>query len=88
MAKEMTTVVLTEQKWNAISQKLYEGCKPSERIISWKHKETFGFIMREYWAPYEHAADSGLLIGKNRALQIHLDFYDEAAATLFRLRWL
>jgi len=82
----MSTIKLTAHQWEILAERLYASLPLSTRLISWKHKEQFGFVVRNYHETEEIKSE------ENRTLSykvwICLDFYDEAAATLFRLRWL
>jgi hypothetical protein len=88
----MTTIIFKNpMEWDRIQKRMYEGHSLSARQISWRHKEVFGFTVRHYSAPYEgdelmDLFEKGYSGGSRQ--QIHLDFDDDAAATLFRLRWL
>jgi hypothetical protein len=87
----MITINLTLQQWDDLKEKVYAEVPASTRLLSHKHKEALGFSVREHngWGlvrPKDLPAQPDNTI---RYLHyIALDFVDEPAATLFRLRWL
>ena len=101
MGLEMSTLKLTPAQWDLIKEKVYEGTPISVRLLKARHKEYFGFIVRHHEHFEKRKKDTfvpsaGMSLGELVAFQsdwkheqwVCLDFYDEAAATMFRLKWL
>jgi hypothetical protein len=87
MAK-MSTIKLTTKQWEYLKEKIYVDVPTSVRIIRDRHRQYFGFTVREH-QEFLGWTDSILEIkSEQRITTICLDFYDEAAATMFRLKWL
>lgn len=68
----MTTISLTIYQWQDINEKVFKGHEPSVKLLSFKQREVLGFVVR-----YDC----------NTAC-VCLDFYDEAALTMFKLQYL
>jgi hypothetical protein len=88
-------IILTQLKWAEIVPRVYDGQPTSVRYIRERHKEVLGFVVRSGRADpkkihgYTHLdllACAFYDDGKVEA--IFLDFYSDAAETLFRLRFL
>ena len=81
----MTTIIFKIEDWVKFTPKLYAGHPLSARL-SWKHKEVFDFTVRVHQG-IEIATDGAGTKYSRQVDKVHLDFVDEAAATLFKLRW-
>lgn len=73
-------ITLTENQWKPILNRLQE---------EWAHKPSV-FIMREVMKRELGFVDRTSIewINKRRTITYYLDFYDEPAETMFRLRYL
>lgn len=78
----MATIKVTGEQWTAIRKQLKEeyAWKPSMLIIRDVMKRELGFTTR-----YHREWDPGMV---NFIEHIHLDFYDDAKETFFRLKYL
>jgi hypothetical protein len=86
----MITITLTLQQWDDLKEKVYAEVPLSTRLLSHKHKEALGFSVREH-SGWVLIRPKDLPAVDNTIRYLHyiaLDFVDEPAATLFRLRWL
>lgn len=83
----MSTIVLTESQWKNISAKLYKDRSPAIHIAT-VHKREFGFTVRRHVYIVKVDFDVGQYNDYEYVEGIHLDFYDEACATMFRLKYL
>lgn len=98
----MTTIALTHNQWSNIKDKIYAEVPLSVKLITSKHKEVLGFTVREHQGDFvvipadlKYSSLPSSAISANFTLTdveyldyIALDFVNEAAATMFRLRWL
>ena len=73
-------VELDIKQWNAIRGKLAKENSPSVMMIRSAMKRELGFTVREH-KDYDYVSGHYLNV-------IHLDFYDDAKETWFRLRYL
>jgi len=73
-------MVLTEKEWADIHNRLSQEYPPSYLIMRSVMRRELGFTVRTHrqWAP-------GMV---SYTEEIHLDFYDDAQATWFRLKYL
>jgi hypothetical protein len=78
-------ITLTEERWVQIRKQLKAeyGWKPSVLLIRETMKRELGFTIRSH----EHWVDGGDL-GSGYRITMYLDFYDEAAETFFRMKYL
>lgn len=74
----MTTIVFSTAEWNSVHARIAERNPPSVMLIRSTMKRTLGFVVRNHhvWS-----------VGQCKTT-VCLDFYDEAAATMFRLTYL
>lgn len=72
------TLTLTHREWSQIYKTLIRDLGVTG-VLSWNLKKNFGFTIRHH---------RGYDIIKNKWLDdIRLDFYEESAATYFRLKY-
>lgn len=78
-------ITLTEEEWTRIRKQLKTeyGWKPSVLLIRETMRRELGFTIRSH----EHWVDDGD-IGSGYRITMYLDFYDEAAETFFRMKYL
>jgi len=90
----MTTIKLEEHEWQAIKADLEKRYPKSVMLVRTKMKSELGFTVREhrgwikdpnYDPQYAFGSEYDSKIYK---VSIHLDFYSEGAATMFRLKYL
>ncbi len=86
----MSVIKLTQDQWASILVNLKQQYidKPSVFLIRDTMRRELGFTVRNhrYWKPAEGTASYD---GYGDYIQeVHLDFYSEEAATMFRLRYL
>lgn len=86
----MTTIKMSTHQWDHIYLKIKEeyADQPSIFMIRGRMREVLGFTQRthRYWEP-----DTGTRSydgGGRYVTEVHLDFYDESAQTMFRLKYL
>jgi len=81
-------ITLTEDEWTQIRKRLKEDYKwkPSVLLIRETMRRELGFTtrMHEHCQPW---ADNGD-IGSGYRVTMYLDFYDDAAETFFRMKYL
>lgn len=92
------TIKLKPDEWDKIYLKIKEefADQPSIFMIRGRMREVLGFTQRthRYWEPDSGRywePDSGTRSydgGGRYVTEIHLDFYDESAQTMFRLKYL
>lgn len=75
-------ITLTEQQWTQIRKQLKAeyGWKPSVLLIRETMRRELGFTTRQHTA-WSHT-------DKQYEIAICLDFYDDAAETFFRMKYL
>lgn len=78
-------ITLTEDEWTQIRKRLKEDYKwkPSVLLIRAAMRRELGFTTRLH----EHWVDDGD-IGSGYRITMYLDFYDDAAETFFRMKYL
>lgn len=87
----MKAVILKHREWDDIFAKIkgdYAGT-PSVYLLRSKMKDTLGFTVREHTV-YRDGTDveyGDFDDWRDFRTEIHLDFYDEAARTMFLLRY-
>lgn len=87
----MKAVILKHREWDDIFAKIKDdyASTPSVYLIRSKMKDTLGFTVREHTVyrnefDIDYRADADW---RDHGSEIHLDFYDEAARTMFLLRY-
>ena len=75
----MKAVVLNNKQWGLILEKLRRTQKPSTLLVRSKMKDELGFTPRDH-TNFDKATNS-----YNR--EIHIDFYNENARTMFLLKY-
>lgn len=85
----MSTIVLTTKEWKEIKEKIEQQHGKNIFLISWRCKRELGFVVRTHleWAEDSRFDEQDRRI-QCRQESIRLDFYHEAAATMFRLAYL
>ncbi len=94
----MKPIILSPRKWNEISKLVYANQPTSVLLMRNVHRRELGFTVREHkvkrqspfsgWtAPFISGQQPGPFIS-GPYVEIHLDFYDEAAQTMFILKYL
>lgn len=85
----MATIKLTEKEWLSISEKIKQNHGRTVLLIRSVMQRELGFVTRNhrYWQTDPNSTGSGLGYGEY-ITEIHLDFYDSAKETLFRLKYL
>ena len=83
------TIKLTGNEWKTIHQRLKAEYPLSYTLIRSVMRRELGFTVREHKAYMEAPITPGddLNFGYTEH-QIHLDFYDDALETMFRLKYL
>jgi hypothetical protein len=78
-------ITLTEEEWIQIRKQLKAeyNWKPSVLLIRETMRRELGFTARTH----EHWVDDGD-IGSGYRVTMYLDFYDDAAETFFRIKYL
>lgn len=84
----MTTIKMSTKEWDKIYLQIKEDYQdqPSVFMIRGKMREVLGFTQRthRYWKE-----GNSYVVGHGTYVtEVHLDFYNEAAQTMFRLRYL
>lgn len=84
----MTTIVLTQKTWADIYNRIAQEYGPKYVLIRAVTKRELGFTPRTHveWVP-DQGPGSYDGLGEH-VTSIHLDFYSEEHATLFRLKYL
>ena len=73
----MSSLQLAPKQWEAIKERIIQDYGKTSILVSWVLKRELGFTFREHW-PGDYCAGT----------VIYLDFYDESAMTMFRLKYL
>jgi hypothetical protein len=78
-------ITLTEDEWTQIRKRLKEDYKwkPSVLLIRETMRRELGFTTRAH----QHWVNDGD-IGSGYRITMYLDFYDDAAETFFRMKYL
>lgn len=87
----MKSIILRHREWEQIFAKIKEeyADTPSMFLIRGKMKDTLGFTVREHLHyDYDKVSDDYGDDWRDYRTQIHIDFYDEAARTMFMLKYL
>ena len=71
-------IVLTQDKWYKLKNRLTNDYSPSVMMLSYKLKDKLGFTVREYRAWSEQ---------RGYIVDIRLDFYSEPKRTMFLLKY-
>lgn len=84
-------IILTEEKWNTLYEKLKKDYPLSVVLIRPRMREVLGFLPRshEEWSKRELTIDRRD-VGfhtMQHIVKIHLDFYDEKKRTMFLLKY-
>jgi hypothetical protein len=84
-------IKLSESEWDKVYSQIKDEFKsqPAVFLIRDKMRETLGFTNRthRYWSLY--SGPQGGYDGHGRyIIEVHLDFYNESAETMFRLKYL
>lgn len=87
----MKSIILKHREWEQIFAKIKAeyADMPSMFLIRDKMKNTLGFTVREHQHyDYDKVSDDYGDDWRDYRGQIHLDFYSEAAQTMFALKYL
>ena len=87
----MKSIVLRHREWDRIFAKIKEeyAATPSVYLMRNKMKEQLGFTVREHANYNEQDVEYDLNNDwRDYRSQIHIDFYSEAARTMFVLKYL
>ena len=87
----MKSIVLRHREWDRIFAKIKEeyAATPSVYLMRNKMKEQLGFTVREHANYNEQDVEYDLNNDwRDYRSQIHIDFYTEAARTMFVLKYL
>ena len=71
-------IVLTQDKWYKLKNRLTNDYSPSVMMLSYKTKDKLGFTVREH---REWTEQRGYMV------DIRLDFYNEPKRTMFLLKY-
>lgn len=87
----MRSLILKHREWERIFAKIKEeyADTPSMFLIRSKMKDTLGFTVREHQHEYDYDSVNYSLDDdwRDQRSQIHIDFYDESAKTMFVLKY-
>lgn len=72
-------ITLSMQEWIIVRENIIAKHGQSTGLVREKMRRVLGFCPRFGEAHY---------IGHNYVEEVHLDFFDDAAETMFRLQWL
>ena len=73
----MSSLQLAPKQWEDIKERIIQDYGKTSILVTWVLKRELGFTFREHW-----------LGGYCAGTVIYLDFYDESAMTMFRLKYL
>ena len=71
-------IILTQDKWYKLKNRLTNDYSPSVMMLSYKTKDKLGFTVREH---REWTEQRGYMV------DIRLDFYNEPKRTMFLLKY-
>lgn len=75
-------IILTLNEWDNVKERITERHGLSMTLLSFKLKRDLGFTVRNH----RYVEDRDLY--RRHVHEIHLDFYDDAKETMFRLAYL